>query len=157
MATKEDKQRLADLYVKALDGFGLSGKPDEDSDGDVNVVFKHPDMGTFVIFLDADRDPEFMRMVFPNFADQRIVGGDSDKLLAVVNDVNRKSKAAKLYVTHSDGEANVSVAIECFVAGPDEFPTQTHLNAIMKRCVSAVRSAVGNLLKQAKSAADDAA
>lgn len=138
---------LANLYVAALDHIGLNSHIDDDKD----VVFKHPDLGTFFISLDAKDDPEFMRLVYPNFADQKLTGGDVPGLLRLINEVNRKNKAVKLYVRINDeGEANISAAIECFVAGPDEAPTLEHLQAIMKRCISAMRAGIGTLAKEAQ-------
>lgn len=141
MAT--DPDNLANLYVKVLDTIGLKSKIDDDKD----VVFIYPEMGTLYFSLDSS-DPAFMRLVFPNFADQDLTGGDLPKLLSLINEVNRKNKAVKLYVrTSADGESNVSAAIECFVAGHQEAPTQDHLNAIFKRCMSAMRAGIQTLVK----------
>jgi hypothetical protein len=138
---------LANLYVKALDDIGLTSRIDDDKD----VIFKHPDLGTFYVSLDAADDPEFMRLVFPNFADQTLTGGDVPKLLSLINEVNRKNKAVKLYVRiNADNEANISASIECFVAGPNKAPTLDHLKAIMKRCMSAMRAGIQTLVKDAQ-------
>ena len=138
---------LANLYVNALAEIGLTSKIDDDKD----VTFQTPDLGRFYISLQAESDPEFMRMIFPNFMDQRLTGGDISKLLKLINDVNRSNTAVKLYVGFDkDGDANVSAVIECFVAGPDEPPSSAHLNAIMKRCLSAMGAGIQKLLKTAK-------
>ncbi|ARV17610.1 hypothetical protein AEP_00650 [Curvibacter sp. AEP1-3] len=138
-----DAEKLANLYVKVLDDIGLKSE----IDGDNDVVFRYPEMGTLYFSLDSN-DPEFMRLVFPNFADQDLTGGDLPKLLSLINEVNRKNKAVKLYVrSGDDGESNVSAAIECFVAGHQEAPTQDHLNAIFKRCMNAMRAGIQTLVK----------
>lgn len=140
-------KELANLYVKALAETGFNPHIDDEDD----VIFKHPDLGTFFVSLDATDDPEFMRLVFPNFADQKLTGGDVPALLRLINEVNRKNKAVKLYVRFNDeGEANISASIECFVAGPDTAPTLEHLKAILKRCMSAMRAGVGTLVKDAQ-------
>lgn len=144
-----DAKALAEIYKKAItEKLGLVAE----IDGDNDVIFKHPDLGSFFISLDAEDDPEFMRLVFPNFMDERLTGGDKEKLLALVNTVNMQNKAVKLYLRpdKSDGTMNVSAAAEFFVAGQDQAPTQEHINAIIKRTVTAIKAGIENLLKQAK-------
>lgn len=148
-----DKQALADIYSKAVeDQLGLRAKIDEDKD----VVFKHPDLGTFFFSLEAEGDPEFMRLVFPNFVNEELTGGDRQKLLALINAVNMQNKAVKLYAREDkdDGKLSVSASVEYFVAGSDQAPTQEHINAIIKRTVSAIKAGIENLLKQAKTSSD---
>jgi hypothetical protein len=148
-----DAKKLAEIYQTAITKeLGLVAT----IDGENDVIFKHPDLGTFFFSLDAEDDPEFMRLVFPNFMDDRLTGGDKDKLLALVNSVNMQNKAVKLYVRpdKADGTMNVSAAVEFFVAGQDQAPTQEHINSIIKRTVSAVKAGIENLLKQAKTSSD---
>ncbi len=140
-----DAKDLANLYVKVLDTEGLKSEIDDDND----VVFKYPEMGTLYFSLDSN-DPEFMRLVFPNFADQELTDGDLPKLLRLINDVNLKNKAVKLYVRAKDGEANISASIECFVAEQNKAPTLDHLNAIFKRCMSAMRAGIQTLVKASR-------
>ena len=58
-----DAKELAQRYVNALTEIGVVAKIDDESD----VVFKMPGVGSFYISLDAENDPEFMRLVYPNF------------------------------------------------------------------------------------------
>jgi len=56
-------QNLAQRYIDALTEIGVAAKRDDDND----VVFKILGTGSFYLSLDAEKDPEFMRLVFPNF------------------------------------------------------------------------------------------
>jgi hypothetical protein len=144
-----DPKHLANLYSAELTRLEYSPEVDNEND----VIFKHPGFGTFYISLDAEKDPEFMRIVFPNFADEKLTGGDVNKLLLAANEVNRGSKCAKIYIRQDKSgqvKAHVSASIECFVAGPDEPPTAGHLKAILERSMSALRSGVESFMKKAK-------
>ena len=57
-----DAKELAQRYVNALTEIGVVAKIDDESD----VVFKMPGVGSFYISLDAEDDPEFMRLVYRN-------------------------------------------------------------------------------------------
>ena len=141
------KNDLAALYIKVIaDELSLIAKKEESGDF---VTFKYPELGTFVITLD-ENDPEFLRILFPDFTDARLTGGDSNKLLALVNQVNRKNKAIKLTV---DDVNDVTLAIEFFVAGKDELPTQEHLKKMIARTLSAMRAGIASLLEAAKAQA----
>lgn len=141
-----DAKELAQRYKTAVEeGLGLLGKPDDDND----VVFKHPDLGTFFFSLDAENDPEYMMLVFPNFADKDLTGGDKTKLLQLLNQVNRKSKAVKLAM-RDDENGNVVATIESFLAAPNQGPSQELLNSVVKRNMSAMRAAIDSLIRAAK-------
>ena len=142
------KNDLAALYIKVIaDELSLIAKKEESGDF---VTFKYPELGTFVITLD-ESDPEFLRILFPDFTDARLTGGDSNKLLALVNQVNRKNKAVKLTV---DDVNDVTLAIEFFVAGKDELPTEEHLKKMIARTLSAMRAGIASLLEAAKAQAN---
>ncbi len=145
MTEKIDAKNLAERYVTAVqDQLGLLAKKDDSDD----VVFKHPDLGTFYFSLDAAHDPEYFMLVFPNFMNKDATGGDRLKLLEAVNIVNRRAKGAKLCMRDGDDGPSVTASIECFVAGPDEAPSQEFLNAIIKRTMSSIRACASELTKE---------
>ena len=139
---------LAALYQHVVqEELGLVARIDEEGD----VLFRHPDLGTMYFSLSAD-DPEFLRLVYPSFADATDLGLGRPEFLEVLNVVNNRCKAVKLYVTRSNGEAEahrVSAAIESFVAAPDSLPQEALLRGIIARCVSAIRHSAGEVLKEA--------
>ena len=151
MASNIEAKALAERYKSAIeDKLGLLAKIDDTND----VVFKHPDLGTFYFSLDAENDPEYLMLVFPNFIDKSATGGDRQKLLEAVNTVNRKSKGVKLSMRDGD-EGNVMATLESFVAATNEAPTQEFLNAIMKRTMTAMRACVGALVEEVKKSSGD--
>jgi len=139
-----DKKDLAQIYINALEHMGLLGETDDDGD----VVFKYPNLGGFYISLDAEKDPEFLRLVFPRFTDQRLTGGDEQKLMFVVNQVNMKNKVVKFYLRpDDDGTLNVSASADCIVAGPNMAPDPELLKSIMPRVISTIKAGVENLVR----------
>lgn len=146
----EDLQKL---YQEVLDY-----KSDIDDDGDVR--FRHPEMGVFYISIDAEGDPEFLRLVFPNFADDERTGLSREQLLELANEVNIKNKAAKLTVSYmnSDNTWNVSAQIECFIAPADQSPDPDLLRATMNRNISAIRASLSTFhqaVEEAKGSASE--
>ncbi|QEI09546.1 hypothetical protein FXN63_24505 [Pigmentiphaga aceris] len=142
-----DKTKLAELYQRVVqEELGLVATIDEDDD----VVFKHPDVGTMFFSLDADRDPEFLRLVFPRFVDAEELGITPEQLYQVLNTVNTCNKAAKVYINHQGSEADaaprVSASIEAFVAAPDNMPDEALLRAIVGRTVAALRSGANEVI-----------
>lgn len=130
-------EELQKLYQEVLDY-----KSDIDDDGDVR--FRHPEMGVFYLSIDADNDPEFLRLVFPNFADDERTGLSREQLLELANEVNIRNKASKLTVSYmnSDNTWNVSAQIESFIAAADQFPDPEMLRATMNRNISAIRASL---------------
>jgi hypothetical protein len=146
MASKISSEDLAKRYKKAVeDQLGLIAKKDEVDD----VVFKHPDLGNFYFSLDAENDPEYLMLVFPNFMDKDATGGDRLKLLEAVNRVNGKSKCAKLSVRPGE-EANVIATVECIVAAPNEMPSEEFLNATIQRMFSTISACVKALVAEVR-------
>lgn len=137
-----DAKQLAQLYVDALAEIGVAAKIDEEMD----VVFKSPGMGSFFISLDAERDPEFMRLVFPNFYSDK----DAPKVLNAVNTVNLQTKAVKLLMRGREaaGEVDVSASVECFLAGRDQQPELNLIKAIMDRCLAVIGAGVRSFSKE---------
>ena len=143
-------KELADRYKVAVEEqLGLIAKIDEDN----HVVFRHPDVGTFFIPLNAENDPEYFRMVFANFADKRLTGGDKSKLLNLLNRVNSKYKGACLTM-NDDDEGNVWATVNGFLGAPDQGPSEEILNSVLARYFSALRTAVDGLFSEAKEIQD---
>jgi hypothetical protein len=133
-----DKNELADRYKKAVEGMlGLVATIDKDGD----VVFHHPDRGGYFFNLNAERDPEYLMLIYPYFMDKSDVGGDGDALVRIANEVNRTVKVAKIVVMDNE-DCDVMAGVECLVAGPDEAPTQEFLNSIIRRAYDQLSSAV---------------
>ena len=135
-----DAKELAQRYVNALTEIGVVAKIDDESD----VVFKMPGVGSFYISLDAENDPEFMRLVYPNFYSNKDVG----PVLTTINSVNMKNKAVKLWARERDGEHNVSASIESFLAGSNQAPDTALLTATLERCIAANRAGVASFAKE---------
>lgn len=133
---------LQSIYLNALEAY----KTEVDDEGD--ITFRHPEMGFFYISLDAEKDPEFFRLVFPNFVDDKRLELPREQLLELANQVNINNKAAKLTVRHlsSDDTWNVSSQIEAFIAGPDNLPDAELVSATLARNISAIRASVSSFL-----------
>jgi len=59
-----DVRQLSELYQRVVqDELGLVARIEEDGD----VLFTHSEFGEFFISLNAERDPEFMRIMLPAF------------------------------------------------------------------------------------------
>ncbi|MFL9923705.1 hypothetical protein PQR62_05505 [Herbaspirillum lusitanum] len=131
---------LAQRYVHALNAIGVIADIDEDND----VVFKMPGVGHFFIGLDADNDPEFMRLVYPNFV------GDSDeaRMLSLLNKVNGGKKAVKLWMFEREDGFNVSASIESFLAGVNQAPDAALLTSTLERCIASIQSGVAIFMKE---------
>lgn len=140
-----DANELATRYKTAIEEkLGLVGKIEE---GDMAVSFRYPDFGVFYFAIDAKDDPEYMMLVFPNFADKDSTDGDIDKLVELANQVNKSNKSVKLSV---GDDSNVTANIECYLAAPGEAPSQELLNSVINRNVTAIRAAVTTFRLAAK-------
>ncbi|MDF1481106.1 hypothetical protein [Extensimonas sp. H3M7-6] len=133
-------QNLAQRYIDALTEIGVAAKRDDDND----VVFKILGTGSFYLSLDAEKDPEFMRLVFPNFYESK----DALPVLKAINTVNMENKAVKLWARERDGKFHVSASIESFLASPDQAPDPGLLKAILERCLSATRAGVESFAEE---------
>jgi len=137
-----DAKDLAQRYVDALTEIGVVAKIDSEND----VVFKMPGVGSFYVSLDAENDPEFMRLVYPNFYSSK----DAGPVLTAINEVNKKNKAVKLWAREHEGELNVSASIESFLAAPNQAPDTGLLTATLERCIAAVRAGVASFAKESE-------
>lgn len=137
---------LAQRYVHALNAIGVVAHIDDDND----VVFKMPGVGHFFIGLDAENDPEFMRLVYPNFA----TDSDEAQLLSILNNVNTSKKAVKLWMFEREDGFNVSASIECFLAGVNQAPETALLTSTLGRCIAAIQSGVASFMKEKQGQAE---
>jgi len=144
MSMSDKSKQLAEIYISALKRIGLVGEAETDDDGDLIIKFKMLDVGSFFIVADADKDPEFMRLVFPNF----YLSKNETSVLNTLNVVNLKCKAVKLWARNSGDEMSVSAGIESFLAGADELPAEDLLVATLGRYISAIRSGVAVFVKE---------
>jgi hypothetical protein len=142
-----DKKELAELYVSLVnEELSLKGKRDDDDD----VIFHFDDFGTMFYSIDAD-DPEYMMLVFPNFANLESLSLTKAQLMHAINLVNGTNKAAKLFVPEVflESTCDVSATIECFLAGDDQAPSPALLRATVRRNLSALLDGARNLLIEA--------
>lgn len=146
---------LAALYVSAVeDELGMKATNEDDR----VVLFKYPDFGTMFYTIDADVDPEYMMLVFPNFANKTDLKLTRDQLFIAINQINTRNKAVKLCIRADtiDGDCDVLATVECFLGGSDTAPTPELLKATIKRNVTALRAGVHNLVKLAQEMAGQA-
>lgn len=140
-------EKLQQIYLAALDNY----KTEIDSDGDIR--FSHPDLGRLYISLDADRDPEYFRMVFPNFADSNALGGfERTEMIAFANEVNSRNKVVKVtinYLNH-DNTWNATVQVEAFMAAADTAPDAALVKATLGRYISAIKAGVSSFVQAMK-------
>jgi hypothetical protein len=147
--TKVTAGELAARYQSAVqDEMGLLARIDKDND----VIFKHPDMGTMFFSFDADKDPEYMMLVFPNFADKDVLGLTREQLLLAINTVNTQNKAVKLGIRAEtlDTTCDTIATIECFLGATNQAPSAEILKATIKRNLSALRAGVRSLVTEAQ-------
>lgn len=142
-----DSTALAARYQTLIqDELGLVAHIDEDQD----VVFRHPDLGSLYIRLDADHDPEYLMLVYPSFANQESTGLDRVSALNLVNEANRCCKAAKVYLVPQADDPQgyrLSATIECFLAASDQAPEPALLKAVLARNLKAIQHLVQFLAK----------
>ena len=121
-------------------------------DGDDDVVFKYPELGTVLILVQAARDPEVLQIIFPYFLAPAEIGLDAVRFLDAVNRVNVQVKGAKVVFDAARGRASVSV--EAVLAAPDEVPERELVAAVLERMMSMVHHAVRLLVKTCRENAD---
>ena len=140
-----DSLDLARLYKEAVEkGLGFVAEIEDDGD----VKFDSVDHGTFVISLDADKDPEYFRMAFYNFGGSAIFDNDPNPMYTYMNRINRQKKAVKLWASDCDekdcefGKFHVHATIECFLAAADKAPTLDLITSVIRRNYRALVSGV---------------
>jgi hypothetical protein len=138
-----DKKELAELYADVIrTGLGFIAEIDDDFD----VCFRLTGVGHFYIDLNADRDPEYMMIVFPNFANAEKLGVGIDRMYEAANAVNSRNKAVKLSIQNGVAFATV----EAFVSARDQMPDPVHLKAIIERSFSALQAGAQRFADQFK-------
>lgn len=139
-AKVDPADKLAQIYIDILQNeLGLVAHADDDKD----VLFKLVDFGTFMISLDAARDPEYFMLVFPNFASSKSTGMKVEDLYRIANDINLLKKAVKISVRKSDdGDFSMVATAESFLASADQAPSSEIIKATLGRYISAIRSGV---------------
>lgn len=128
--TRSELQGIYKDYL-AEEGF----KPDLDDDGDVK--FKREGKTYFIQI--NEQDPEFFRIVFPNFwkiEDE----GERLKAFRAAEWANRKTKCCKVFMMQN----NMWASIEAFLPKPDDF------KPIFMRCLSAMETGVSNFAQNMK-------
>ncbi|MGE0192563.1 MAG: hypothetical protein AB7T63_11045 [Planctomycetota bacterium] len=129
------KEEQADLYFLHLVEEGYA--PQIDKDGD--VVFKY-EGGTWFLQID-ERDPEFFRLVFPNF--WSIESDDErERVERAALKATADTKVAKVFPVREDTWASV----EMFVSPPEGF------RPVFRRCLAAVGAAVAAFRREMTSA-----
>lgn len=144
-----ESKTLATLYKTVIEEeLGMIAKIDETDD----VIFKYPDLGTLYFSLDAENDPEYLMLVFPNFADAKSLELSREQLLLAINNVNSSSKAVKLSIRRKtiDTDCDVTATVEAFVGAPNQAPAETFLRQTIKRNLSALRAGARSLIEESK-------
>ncbi|KAB8045170.1 hypothetical protein [Janthinobacterium aquaticum] len=144
-----DSNTLATLYKTVIEEeLGMIAKIDDTDD----VIFKYPDLGTLYFSLDAENDPEYLMLVFPNFADAKSLELSREQLLLAINNINSSSKAVKLSIRRKtiDTDCDVTATVEAFVGAPNQAPAEAVLRQTIKRNLSALRAGARNLIEESK-------
>ena len=97
-------------------------------DGDGDIRFDHQGIHFLLLFNQAD--PEYVRVVLPNFF---AVGSESERAVAyaAANATNGSCKAVKVFIEHKQTHA----AIECFLAEREQ------IVPVLMRCIGALEHA----------------
>lgn len=144
-----DSNTLATLYKTVIEEeLGMIAKIDDTDD----VIFKYPDLGTLYFSLDAENDPEYLMLVFPNFADAKSLELSREQLLLAINNINSSSKAVKLSIRRKtiDTDCDVTATVEAFVGAPNQAPAEAVLRQTIKRNLSALRAGARSLIEESK-------
>jgi len=131
------RRKLADLYKRVVqDELGFAATVDKDGD----IFFEHPDLGELFISLNADRDPEYMKLMLPAFFDasRGVSRGD---LVEICNRINCTAKLTSLTV-RDDAEGSVVASVGLLLAAPDTAPSEALLRGVIKRAMSSLEGAV---------------
>lgn len=131
------RRQLAELYQRVVqDELGLVATIDEDGD----ILFDHPDLGGLFISLNADRDPEYMKLMLPAFFDATR-GVSRHDLVQICNRLNATAKLTSLTV-REDALGSVVACVGLLLAAPDTSPDEAILRGVIARAMSSIKSAV---------------
>ena len=132
-----DPGELTQRYITAIgQELGVTATVDNDSD----VTFNVPNLGTFYFSID-ERDPSYVMLVFPAFADKASVSGDTAYLLHAANHVNQQKKGVKISVSE-DERSYVNATIEFFAPNTTEGVSLELLSGTISRVLSAIVSGI---------------
>lgn len=134
MASQSELQELYRAAIKRA--FGVDAHIDDEGD----VTFEIPLQGDFYVLLDAQNDPEYLMLVYPNFF--KIGKENYHAALAAMNAVNSTSKAVKLSFREKDQSGSLKASAEMFIAAPNELPDPKLLGHILRRTLGAIISGV---------------
>ena len=128
--TKADRARMYETYLRE-EGYN----PKIDDDGD--VAFKVE--GKSYVIMVAENDPEFFRILFPNFWP---IESDDERIRVLLASVEacKDTKVAKVFPVRDDTWATV----EIFCMPPESF------RLVFNRCLSALRTAVNTFAEHAR-------
>lgn len=131
------RRQLAELYQRVVqDELGLLATIAEDGD----ILFEHPELGEMFISLNADRDPEHMKLMLAAFFDATR-GVSRHHLVEICNRINSTAKLASLTV-HEDDAGSVSAWVGLVLAAPDKMPNEVLLRAVVDRALSSIIATV---------------
>lgn len=137
------RRQLAELYQRVVqDELGLAATIEEDGD----ILFEHPDLGGFFLSLNADRDPEYMRLMLPTFFDSTR-GVSRDDLVQICNRINCTAKLTSLTV-REDAGGSVVAQVGLLLAAPDTPPDEALLRAVIGRAMSSIKGAIEDFAKE---------
>jgi hypothetical protein len=140
MATKSEMQNFYRTAVKA--SLGIDANIDDEGD----VTFEVPSQGTFYILLEAQEDPEYFMLVYPNFF--AITKENHLAALAAINTVNSKNKAVKLSFQEKEHAGSVKASAEMFIAAPNDMPDKKLVVQILNRTVNAIINGVKSFVQE---------
>jgi hypothetical protein len=127
---------LSQLYQRVIeDHMGLLTRVDDDGD----VHFRHPEYGHFYIALDAERDPEYLSICYPNFMSEESTPLGVAELLPLINQTNRSCKAAHAWLVEHAGGFRISGSVGCFLAACDQAPSAELIQVVLPRNLAALR------------------
>jgi hypothetical protein len=130
-------RQLAELYQRVVqDELGLIATIAEDGD----ILLEHPDLGEFFISLNADQDPEYMKLMLPAFFDATR-GVSRHDLVQICNRINSTAKLTTLIV-HEDEGGSVSAWVGLLLASPETNPDEGILRAVIGRAMSSIIGAL---------------
>jgi hypothetical protein len=110
--TKSELQQMYVSYLKAADATDVT----IDKDGDVNFI---AGAGRFEFYIDIDaqlKDPNYFRVVLQPFGEYKTSSARA-KAYEAVNNANRTTRVAKVYITSGN---KVAIIAEAYIAKPED-------------------------------------
>lgn len=146
------RRQLAEIYQRVVqDVLGFAATIEEDGD----ILFEHPDLGGCFISLNAERDPEYMKLMLPAFFDATR-GVSRHDLVEICNRINTTAKLTALTV-REDAGGSVVACVGLLLAAPDTSPSEALLRGVIGRAMSSIESAVKLFADELEKYSSDAA